>query len=173
MVDSLPLFNSLYLKEYNIQLPSESNKFHHAPEFSSESAYPIESGFRTRTPDQTNKQNKHSNETPLPPIPSRVPIQNLMINDTLSPIENEPIYENQQNSDQFVPSNMDTTQEIDIDAILGYADEKAIENIEWPSQVWQYIYQVSQRPSTDSSVKLHDYKSFEIFPFISTDIVLR
>ncbi len=64
----------------------------------------------------------------LPPsVPARVdPIPQEARNIPIYTMD-EPIYEN-----QHKPC-MDTTQEIDIDALLGYADEKAIENIEWPS----------------------------------------
>ena len=69
-----------------------------------------------------------SSAPPPPEIPCRAPVDHT-IN---TPMTDEHIYENHQQN-HIVPS-MDTTQEIDIDAILGYADEKAIENIEWPSQ---------------------------------------
>ena len=104
-----PFFQTT-LKEYNIPLPSEPTHFHQGSGgLSSEVDIPI--------------------EMLVPPVPSRAPIENFSY-----PIANEPIYENHQQKPMVRSTSMDTTQEIDIDAILGYADEKAIENIEWPSQ---------------------------------------
>ena len=104
-----PFFQTT-LKEYNIQLPSEPTHFHQGSGGpGNEVDIPI--------------------EMLVPPVPSRAPIENFSY-----PIANEPIYENHQQKPMVRSTSMDTTQEIDIDAILGYADEKAIENIEWPSQ---------------------------------------
>ena len=91
-----------------------------------------------------------------PSLPPRVPTEpSISINAHVS----EPIYANQdQNQEQsleqdykqsHVPS-LETTQEIDIDAVLGYSDEKAIENIEWPSQ------EITQTESTSNHLEI-DY----------------
>ena len=68
-----------------------------------------------------------------PPVPDRVPVaRNVPIFKEVP--TNDPIYENSyHNLYTHHPPSLNTTQEIDIDVALGYADEQAIENIEWPT----------------------------------------
>ena len=68
-----------------------------------------------------------------PPVPDRVPVPRN-VPTVVQQNFNDPIYENSHNHlYTHHPPSMETTQEIDVDAALGYADEEAIENIEWPT----------------------------------------
>ena len=68
----------------------------------------------------------------------------------------DPIYENSLNrSFTQHPPSMETTQEIDVDAALGYPpDEQALENIEWPTPTDLNV----APPTTDQQQYLHHHQ---------------
>ena len=77
-----------------------------------------------------------------PSLPPRAPPTDNNSSAMMNASIDEPIYENQH---QISAPSLETTQEIDVDAVLGYSDEKAIQNIEWPSQ--ETIQPSTQQPT--------------------------
>jgi hypothetical protein len=75
---------------------------------------------------QQQQQQQQPSENPQ--VPMRIPITRSV---PIMMSANDPIYANT-NHNHYPPSHHDMTQEIDVDAALGYYDEEAIENIEWP-----------------------------------------
>jgi hypothetical protein len=107
-----------------LQLQEEEERFaHELAKIASDNVFTDDPFFQQQQ--QQQQQQKPSEHPQVPmriPIPRSVPIM-MSVND--------PIYANTNENNHYPPSH-ETTQEIDVDAALGYCNKEATKKIKWP-----------------------------------------